>query len=70
MEVAQEEPPLVVPKMHAVAEAVFPCLAGSAVARFHPAMVPIRLEALVPYFHEVVPVDIALVVVGADAGTS
>lgn len=63
-----DEIALGVPQMHAVPFAVLPVAAGTAHILPHPAAVPVGLETVVPDLHEIVFVNIALDVVGADAG--
>ena len=55
-------------QVHAAATAVTEKLAVGTFARTHPLSVTIRGEALFPDVHEVIAVDVALMVVGADAG--
>ena len=57
-----------VTQVHAAAQAVFEILARGACSGAHPFPVAVGLEAPLPDIHQVVPVDVALVVVGADAG--
>ena len=65
---AEEKFAVGVAEVHAVAFAVFPDFAGGALVFMHPRAVPEGLEACVPDFHEVILVDIALMVIGPDAG--
>ena len=67
VEVAELEAAVRVPQMHAAAFAVAEELAGAALAGFHPGSVTINLEAVVPHFHKIVLVYVALVVVRPDA---
>ncbi len=55
--------------MHSVALTVAEPLAGGAVVLFHPAAVAVGTEAVFPNVDEIVLVDVALMVVAADAGT-
>ena len=64
---AELEAAVRVPQMHAAAFAVAEELAGAALALFHPGPVAINLEAVVPHFHKIVLVYVALVVVRPDA---
>ena len=55
--------------MHAATPAELPHLTrGARLLLLGPGAVPVRLEAVIPYFHKVVFVDIALVIIGPDAG--
>ena len=49
--------------MHSSALAVAEKLAGAARALFHPGSVAINLEAVIPHFHKIVLIDVALIVV-------
>ena len=55
--------------MHAVALTVAEILAVGTLARTHPFALTIGRITVLPNLHEVVFVDIALMVVGSDAGT-
>ena len=65
---AEEKFAVGVPQVHAVAFAVFPDIAGGAFVFMHPGAVPEELEAGVPDLHEIIRVDIALMVICPDAG--
>ena len=65
---ADDEIAVVVAEVHAAAAAVFPPSAGGAFAGFHPRVVAVGLEAVFPHIHEIVLVDVALMIIGADAG--
>ena len=65
---AEDEFAFFVPEVHAATLAETPVLAGGAIVLFHPVPVAVGLKAVVPYIHEVVCIDIALVIIGADAG--
>lgn len=54
--------------MHAVALAISEILAFGTVARTHPFAIAIGVELVFPHLHEVVFVDVPLMIVGADAG--
>lgn len=64
---AEQQFAVVISEVHAVAFAVAPVLAVFAVIRFHPLVIAMWLEAMFPNIHEIVLVDIALLVVVADA---
>lgn len=64
---AELEAAVGVPQMHSAAFAVAEEFAFSAFAFLHPGPVAINLEAIVPNFHEIVLVDVALIVIGPDA---
>ena len=60
--------PVRIAQMHAVSPAIAEVLAVGAIAFPHPFAVSVGLETVFPYLHEVVLVDVSLVVVRADAG--
>ena len=64
---AELEAAVRVPQMHAAAFTVAEELAFSAFVFLHPGSVAINLEAVVPHFHKIVLVYVALVVVRPDA---
>ena len=64
---ARDKVAVVVAKMHAIAVAVPEVFAGGALPSLHPVAVAVGNEAVLPYVHEVIFVDIALVEVGAYA---
>ena len=68
MDVAEEEVTLVVAKVHAVALAVAEEVAVGTGAGAHPFAVAVGLEAVFPHVHEVVLIDVALMVVATNAG--
>ena len=55
--------------MHAAAIAITEHIALGTVVTAHPFSVAVNIKASLPYIHEVVSVDIALMIVGAYAGT-
>ena len=59
--------PVAVPEVHTVSEAIAPHLAFGAVVGFHPFTVTVFLKFVLPYVPEAVVIDIALMVVAADA---
>ena len=65
---AEQQPTFVVAQVQAVSFAVTPVATVFAVACLHPVVVAMRLEAMLPDIHEVVLVDVALLVVRTDAG--
>ena len=67
LQVAEQQISVVVSEVHAAAFAVAPVLAVFAEVGFHPVVVAVWQEALFPDLHEVVCVDVALLVVVADA---
>ena len=67
-DVAEQESAFAVTEMHAVALTVAEEPTVGTRTSTHPCTVAIGLEAMFPYIHEIVLVDIALVVVAADAG--
>ena len=60
---AELEAAVRVPQMHSSALAVAEKPAAAALTLFHPRPVSINLEAVVPHLHEIVLVDVALIVV-------
>ena len=68
VEVTEGELSVAVAEMHASAAAVAEETAVGALALLHPRTVAEGTEALLPDVHEMVGVDVALMVVGADAG--
>ena len=69
MEMTKQQLAFFVAKVHPVASAVAEILTRSALTCFHPFAVAIGEVASLPYLHEVVLIDIPLMVVGTDAGT-
>lgn len=67
LQVAEQQFSVVVSEVHAAAFAVAPVLAVFAEVGFHPVVVAVWQEALFPDLYEVVCVDVALLVVMADA---
>ena len=67
VEVAELEAAVGVSQMHSAAFAVAEELAFSTFVFLHPGPVAINLESVVPHVHEIILVDIALVVVRPDA---
>ena len=65
---AEEKFAVGVAEVHAVAFAVFPDFTGGALVFMHPGAVPEGLEACVPDFHEVILVDVSLMIIGSDTG--
>ena len=68
LQVAEEEVTVAVVQVHTVALAVAEKGTVGTHTFFHPATIAEGLEAVLPHVHEVVAVDVALVVVGTDAG--
>ena len=66
---AKQEFAVAIAQMHAVASTVAEVLTLGAFVLLHPFAVAIGVIAVFPDFHEVVFVDVALIIVGADAGT-
>ena len=65
---AKQQLAVAVVKMHAVASAIAKEGAVGTVTLFHPAVIAVGKVAVFPDVHKVVPVDVALAVVGTDAG--
>ncbi len=59
-----------VAEVHAVAFAVAPERAVGAFARLHPFSVAIWLELILPYFPEIILIDISLPIISPDTGAS
>ena len=57
-----------VAQVHAVAPAIAEIVARGTFACAHPFAVAVGKEAVFPYVHELVLIDVALVIIGADAG--
>lgn len=68
LQVAEEEVTVAVVQVHTVALAVAEKGTVGTHTFFHPATIAEGLETVLPHIHEIVAVDIALVVVGTDAG--
>ena len=68
LQMAEEEVTVAVVQVHTVALAVAEEGTVGTHTFFHPATIAEGLEAVLPHVHEVVAVDIALMVVGTDAG--
>jgi len=60
----------IISQMHTVALTIAEVFAPGTFVLFHPRTVTVRLESRLPYFPEVVLIDVALVIVGADTATS
>ena len=68
IQVTEDEVAVGVAEVHAAAAAVFPELAGGAGVLFHPGAVSEGAEAVFPHVHEIVLVNVALVIIGPYAG--
>lgn len=66
---AEDETALAIAQVHAVAPAEPPIATVLAVVLAHPVALAIGQITVLPYVHEVVVIDIALMIVGTDAGT-
>lgn len=69
MQRAHDEIALIITKMHTAALAVSEVSALGTLALPHPFTVAVGLETVLPDVHEIILVDIALMIVGTDAGT-
>ena len=69
LDVTEEEFAFTIAQMHAVSLTIAEEVAVGTGTCAHPFAVAIGLEAVFPHIHEVVLVDVALVVVATDAGT-
>lgn len=67
---AHHEFPVSVAKVHSAAAAKAEHVAIRTLALFSPATVPELFETIVPYLHEIVPIDIALIEIGTNARTT
>ena len=56
--------------MHTIASTVTEVFAGGTLTCLHPLVVAIRMVTILPDIHEVILIDVALIVVGTNAGTS
>ena len=65
----QNEVAIGITEMHAIATAETPVTALLAVALVHPVALTVGMVAVFPHLHEVVVVDITLVIIGTDTGT-
>ena len=66
---AEQQFPVAVAQMHAVTLTVAEIAARGAIVLLHPLTVAILLVTVLPHVHKVILIDIALIVVGSDAGT-
>ncbi len=69
LQVAEEEVTVAVVQVHTVALAVAEKGTVGTHTFFHPATIAEELETVLPHIHEFIVVDVALMVVGTDAGT-
>ena len=69
MQRAHDEIALIITKMHTTALAVSEVSALGTLTLPHPFTVTVRLETVLPDVHEIILVDVALMIVGTDAGT-
>ena len=67
--VAEKQFSVIRPKMHPASEAIFEKPAVAALVFPHPRPVAVRLETVFPHVHEIVLVDIALMIIAPDART-
>ena len=67
---AEQQFALIVPEVHATSFAVAPVFAAFAIVRFHPFVIAMRLETMLPDIHEVVFVDASLPIIRPDARAS
>ena len=65
---AEEQATVTVAKMHTIAPTITEILAVGTFVLAHPFAVAVGLEAIFPNFHEIVLIDVALMIVGTDAG--
>ena len=68
-QMAEQQFPVAVAQMHTVTLTVTEIAARGTIVLLHPLTVAILLVTALPYIHEVILIDIALIVVGSDAGT-
>lgn len=69
MKRAHDEIALIITKMHTATLAVSEVSALGTLTLPHPFTVTVRKETVLPDIHEIILVDIALMIVGTDAGT-
>ena len=67
---AKQQISLPVTQMHAVSFAITEKLTVGTLPFAHPLAVTIRLIFVIPHLHKVILINIALMIVGTDAGTS
>lgn len=68
MQMAYQQFAFFVAQVHAVAPAIAEIVARGTFAGAHPFAVAVGEEAVFPYIHKFVLIDVALMIVGADAG--
>lgn len=69
MQRAHDEIALIITKMHTAALTVSEVSALGTLPLPHPFTVTVRQETLLPDIHKIILIDIALMIVGTDAGT-
>ena len=69
MQRAHDEITLIITKMHTATLTVSEVFTLGTLALPHPFTVAVGLETVLPNVHEIILVDIALMIVGTDAGT-
>ena len=69
MQRAHDEIALIITKMHTAALTVSEVFTLGTLTLPHPFTVTVRLETVLPDVHEIILIDIALMIVGTDAGT-
>ena len=67
---AEQKLAIIATKMHAITLTVTEVLTLGTLVFLHPLTMTIGVVTVFPYFHEVVLIDIALIIVGTDTGTS
>ena len=69
MQRAHDEPSLIITQVHTTAQAIAEVAALGALILAHPLSVAIRGKTMLPHFHKIILVDVALMIIGTDAGT-
>ena len=69
-QMTQDEVPVRITEMHTITSAITPIATALAVFLAHPLTIPVRYIAILPYLHKVILIDISLIVIRTDTGTS
>ena len=69
MKMAEQQLAVIATKVHAIPLTVTEVFAGGTLARLHPFAMTIGMVTVFPDIHEIVLIDIPLMIVGTDAGT-
>ena len=69
MQMAGKQLAVAISQMHSVTMTIAEILAVCTFVAAHPIAIAIRKESLFPHIHKIIGVDIALMIIGSDAGT-